>query len=95
MAGLALLAGLFLIPAVALWLGRGIRFRSPRTKAAFWGGVFGHSLAAVAWLVAALLPPVAWPESGGRSLILFGVLLVGAVAGAALGAALAGRRSDG
>lgn len=85
----ALFAGLFVVPVLLLWLGHGMRDRSRTQKNIFWGGVIGHSLALAATLSAAMLPPIWW--AGGpfwRDFAVHWSLLLGAVAGALLGAAL-------
>ena len=92
-AQLALLAGLFVAPAVLLRLGGRLRRRGGTARGAFWGGVAGHTLGMSAALWAMMLPPVAW--TGGpawREAAVFGSLAAGALLGAALGAAM-GRRS--
>lgn len=82
--GIAFLLGLFVAPAVLLWLGHRLRSRG-----AFWGGVIGHSLALVAVLVAAHWPPVLWVEGSLRAGIVFGSLLGASILGAGIGAAVA------
>lgn len=84
MARLALLIGLIIIPALLLWLGHGLRKRSPRLRGAYWGGVIGHTAALVIAVVALHFPPVLWTGHV-RIAIAFWTMCVGAVAGAAIG----------
>jgi len=83
----ALLAGLFAIPALLLALGHRLRRRPPFWRRVFWGAVTGHSIALLITLAAALYPPIAWAD-GPRPrdhavhwTMLFGSLAGGAVAG--------------
>ncbi len=88
---IALLAGLFVIPGVLLWLGHQFREGSLRRKRVFWGGVIGHSLAMMLTLVVLVAPPVWW--AGGsipRDIAVHWSLLVGAILGAAVGAVKSG-----
>lgn len=87
--GIAFLLGLFVAPAVLLWLGHRLRSRGAAAFGAFWGGVIGHSLALVAMLVAAHWPPVLWVEGSLRAGIVFGSLLGASILGAGIGAAVA------
>lgn len=89
----AFLIGLFVAPAVFLWLGQRLRDAGAARRGAFWGGVTGHTLALVATALAAMAPPIVW--TGGallRELVVHWSLVVGAVAGAAVGAAAGLRR---
>jgi uncharacterized membrane protein len=90
MANIALLLGLFAVPAVLLALGHRLRERSHRQRGAFWGGVIGHSVAAVMAVVAMHWPPVVWTTDG-RAALVFGAMLAGGVLGAGVGAMRAGR----
>jgi hypothetical protein len=91
MAGLALLAGLFLVPLLLLALGHRLRDRSPRQRAIFWGGVIGHSAAALVAIAAMHWPPVLWTTDTRAALVFF-TMLAGGVLGAGVGA-LRGRRA--
>lgn len=82
-----LLAGLFAVPTLLLWLGHGLRRRPARLRGAFWGGVAGHSLGMLVALAAAHAPPVLWADGGWRSLAVHASLLAGALLGATVGAA--------
>jgi hypothetical protein len=88
--GVALLVGLFAVPALLLAAGHRLRERSPRSRRAFWGGVIGHSAALAVTLVASHFPPVLW-ESDARVLLVFWLMAAGGLVGAGVGAAL-GRR---
>lgn len=57
---IALLAGLFGVPAALLYLGHHLRKRSRTRSRVFWGGVFGYMVGAVLALVAGLAPPEQW-----------------------------------
>jgi hypothetical protein len=57
---LALLAGLFLVPLVALAIGHRLTRRGARARGAFWGLVTGHTIAAVAATVMAMSEPAFW-----------------------------------
>jgi len=95
-AQLALLAGLFVAPAVLLRLGGRLRRRGGTARGAFWGGVVGHTLGMAAALWAMMLPPVAWTGgSAWREAAVFGSLAAGALLGAAVGAALRSRGGGG
>ena len=86
---LALLAGLFVAPALLLWLGHGLRRRPERWRRAFWGAVAGHSVGMLLTLGASHYPPVHWAGgSGWRDAAVHGSMLLGAVLGGAIGAAL-------
>ena len=82
---LALLTGLFVIPALVLWAGHGFHKRGPRTRAIFWGVVAGHSTAAVPVIWVALFPAEAW--STGLDLRVF-MVHWGLLAGGGLGGAV-------
>ena len=81
----ALLTGLFVAPAVLLWLGHRLRRRSVRVRGAFWGGVIGHSLGMLVTLLAAHYPPVLWGGEGWRAAAVHASMLAGASLGAAAG----------
>jgi hypothetical protein len=84
-ARLALLMGLFVVPALLLWLGHRLRDRSPAQRGAFWGGVIGHSIALPIGLLGLHYPPVLWAGDA-RILIAFWIMLLGGALGAAVGA---------
>jgi hypothetical protein len=84
-----LLAGLFLVPVVLLWLGHRLRRRAHGARAVFWGATIGHSIGIAVTLAAVHYPPVQWTE-GWRAVAVHWSMVLGAVVGAAAGAA-AGR----
>ena len=89
-AGAALLGGLVALPAWLLVTGRRLRHKGRRVRGAFWGGVAGYLLGDALFLALALRPPLVWPPEG-SAWTLPAALIVPAVAGIALGAAV-GRR---
>lgn len=90
---LALLVGLFVVPALLLALGHRLRRRPPLWRRVFWGGVIGHSIAILVMLAAALYPPILW-EGGlrARDVAVHWSLVLGGVAGGAIAAGLPARR---
>jgi hypothetical protein len=83
---LALLLGAFVLPGLLLWLGHRLRRRTPRWRAAFWGGVTGHVIALVVGSIAAMTPAAHWSADdtlrGALGLWSFLVLpIVGAAVG--------------
>ena len=83
----ALLVGLFVVPALLLALGHHLRRRPRVWRRVFWGAVVGHSLALLVTMVAALFPPIWW--AGGsfwRDAAVHWSLLFGGLLGAAFGA---------
>jgi hypothetical protein len=86
-----MLAGVFLVPAVLLWVGHRLRRRPPRWRSAFWGGLIGHVLAIPVASAAAMLPPAEWASTDTvRGLLGFWLLLLAPVAGAVVGSLLPG-----
>lgn len=91
---IALLLGLFAVPAFLLWAGHHWRYRSNVVRGAFWGGLVAHTIAALAATFAGLYRPAEWAPSDlwrgffglWSMLVLFGI-------GAAIGAFM-GARSD-
>ena len=59
---LALLMGLFGVPALLMTLGHRLRGRSEPHKRRFWGGVSGYIMGMVVAVCAMLLPPVWWGD---------------------------------
>ncbi len=91
----ALLIGLFVVPLLLLAIGHRLRRRSPAWRRAFWGGVFGHSLALLITLTASLYPPIWW--AGGsfwRDAAVHWTLLFGGLLGAGLAAWRPSLRND-
>jgi hypothetical protein len=91
-----LLMGLFVVPALLLALGHRLRRRRLVWRRVFWGAVIGHSTAILVMLTASLYPPVGW-EGGPRSrdAAVHWSLVLGAVAGGGIGAALPRRAKRG
>ena len=90
---LALLVGLFVIPALLLALGHRLRRRTPFWRRVFWGAVAGHSIALLVTLAATLYPPVGW-EGGPRvrDAAVHWSLVLGALVGGVIGGVLPSRR---
>lgn len=82
---IALLAGLVIIPALLTWAGHRLRGRSAALRGAFWGGAIGYGVATAAFLIAALAPPVLWPDDSLRQAVVYWSLLAGSGIGAAIG----------
>ena len=79
----ALLAGLFVVPAVVLLKGHRFRYRTKRYRRIFWGAIIGHSLGVAITLVLLIFPPVAWQDgSGWRDFLVHWSMLLGGAAGA-------------
>jgi hypothetical protein len=91
MAGIALLLGLFVVPLVLLAAGHRLRERSTRVRGAFWGGVVGHSIAAIIAVTAMHWPPVIWTGEVRTALALWSMLL-GGVLGMLIGGLRGSRR---
>jgi hypothetical protein len=87
-----MLLGLFVVPAWLLWAGHHWHGKSRRVKGAFWGGVVGHTVAAVVASVVGMAWPVHWaPTDVMRGLLGFWLMLLLGVGGILIGALLAGR----
>ncbi len=83
----AMLAGLFAVPALLLWLGHRLRRRSARARGAFWGALVGHVVAIPPVLWVAMVPPSLWtPDDTVRGAIGFWALLVAPLVGGVVGA---------
>ena len=59
----ALLLGIFVVPAVLLWAGHRMRRRSAAWHRVFWGAVTGHMAALVIGSVAGMMPAAQWAGS--------------------------------
>lgn len=82
----AMLSGLFVIPALLLTVGHRLRRRSVRVQSAFWGAIAAHVLAAVAAMVFSMIPPEEWrADDLWRGAFGFWAMLVAPVVGAAFG----------
>jgi len=82
---LALVAGLFIVPAVLLWLGHRLRRRTPAWQSVFWGATLGYVAGMLLMLVAIHYPPVLWAGGGWRTAAVHWGMVVGAVLGAGVG----------
>jgi hypothetical protein len=90
---LAMLLGLFAVPAYLLWIGHHWRNRSDRQRGAFWGGVVGHTAAAIVASIAGLYRPELWSDADVlRGFLGFWLMLVAGVGGLIVGAFLGGRK---
>ena len=90
---MAMLLGVFVVPAALLWMGHRFRRRSARWRAAFWGGVIGHLAALVIGSLAAMIPPEEWaPTDMWRGLLGFWSFVLFPLLGAAA-AMVASRRA--
>jgi hypothetical protein len=86
---IALLAGLFVIPVILLYIGHRLRRRSRRWRLMFWGALLGHTVAAVFALWYSMIPPETWTSADfTRGLFGFYGMLLGALTGALAGLAL-------
>jgi hypothetical protein len=84
MTNAAFLTGLFLVPLALLALGHRLRERGAVQRAAFWGGVTGHTIALCVAVTALHVPPVMWGSEVRVAAALWSLLLGGA-GGALLG----------
>ena len=91
---MALLAGLFIVPVVLLWLGHRLRRRTAPWRGMFWGAVAGHTLGMLASVAAMHVPAVLWAGGGARTAVVHWGMLVGAIGGAAFGWMLGSRRAS-
>lgn len=82
---MALLAGLFIVPGVLLWMGHRLRRRTARWRGMFWGAVAGHTLGMLASVGAMHVPAVPWAGGDARTAVVHWAMLIGAIAGAAAG----------
>ena len=80
-----MLAGVFGVPALLLFVGHRLRRRSTRMQAAFWGAIAGHVVAIVIGSIAAMTPPEEWaPGDTWRGLLGLWSFLLFPLAGALL-----------
>jgi hypothetical protein len=90
----AMLLGLFAVPAFLLWAGHHWRHTTPRIRGAFWGGLIAHTAAALLATAAGVFWPREWdPGDTWRGFFGFWSMLVLFVIGAAIGAVVNGRAS--
>lgn len=91
---MALLAGLFGVPALLLIVGHRLRRRSARTQSVFWGALLAHIVAALAALLFSMIPPEGWhSDNFWRGAFTLWALLVLPLIGAGVGAAVDVSRS--
>jgi hypothetical protein len=82
----ALLFGLFALPLAALVLGHRLTRKPSAHRAAFWGLVIGHTVAALVATAAALYEPVRWDAADQlRGALGYWLMPIGGAAGALLG----------
>jgi hypothetical protein len=79
---LALVAGLFVVPALLLWLGHRLRRATPTRRRVFWGATVGYLAGVLITLVAIHYPPVLWAGSDWRTAVVHWGMVVGAAVGA-------------
>ncbi len=91
---MALLVGMFIVPVGLLWLGHRLRRRTAPSRDVFWGAVAGHTLGMLASLAAMHVPAVLWAGGDARTIIVHWAMLVGALAGGAIGWMMGARRED-
>ena len=85
MAGVALIAGLLIVPLVLLLIGHRFRSRSPRRQRIFWGAAIGYLAGVAIASTAMMLPPVLWSSSTTlRGLTVFGAMPAGFLLGLAV-----------
>ena len=85
----ALLAGLFVVPAVLLLVGHRLRKRPARTQSAFWGALIAHIVAALLVLFFSMIPPEGWhADDFWRGAFTLWGLLVFPLIGAGVGAVI-------
>jgi hypothetical protein len=90
---IAMLLGLFIVPAFLLYLGHRLRRRSRRSRGTFWGALSGHTAGALLATVYSMIPPEEWrPEDATRGFFGFYAMLLFALIGALIGYLLASRR---
>jgi hypothetical protein len=91
--GLALLLGLFGVPAALATLGHRFRERDPSERRRFWGGVIGYGVGLAVTLTAMMAPPVWWAGGGVvREVAVHWSMLAGFLAGVLAGPLSLGRR---
>ena len=95
MGRIALLLGLFAVPAFLLWAGHHWRYRSNAVRGAFWGGLVAHSVAALLATIAGLYRPAEWAGSDlWRGFFGLWSMLALFVVGAAIGASIGARSTS-
>ena len=89
---LALVIGLFVVPAVVLWLGHRLRRQTAARRRVFWGATIGYVLGMLLMLAAIHYPPILWSGGGWRTAVVHWGMVIGAVLGAAIGQATSKQR---
>jgi hypothetical protein len=90
---LALVVGLFIIPALLLWLGHRLRRHTPARRRVFWGATIGYLAGMLLVLVAIHYPAVLWTGGGWRTALVHWGMVVGTLMGAGVGASSMQHRS--
>ena len=60
---IALMLGLFAVPATLLWFGHRLRKRAVRVRRVFWGAFIGHCAAVVLAVSWSMIPPEMWTST--------------------------------
>lgn len=79
---LALLAGLFIVPVLLLWLGHRLRRATPTRRRVFWGATIGYLAGMVVTLIAIHYPAVLWAGGDWRTAVVHWGMVVGVAVGA-------------
>lgn len=88
---MALMLGMFVVPALLLATGHKLRKRSPRVQSAFWGAIVGHIVAMLLASYFGMVPAESWQSSDTvRGFFGFWFMLVAPVIGAAIGSLRSG-----
>jgi putative Ca2+/H+ antiporter (TMEM165/GDT1 family) len=88
---IALMLGMFVVPAILLTAGHKLRKRSPRVQSAFWGAIVGHVIAMLLASYFGMMPAELWQSSDTvRGFFGFWFMLIGPVIGGAIGSLRAG-----
>jgi L-cystine uptake protein TcyP (sodium:dicarboxylate symporter family) len=88
---LALVAGLFVVPALLLWLGHRLRRATPTRRRVFWGATIGYLAGMLLTLIAIHYPPILWAGADWRTAVVHWGMVVGAAVGTGVGATMPGR----
>ena len=91
----SLLAGLFIVPIVLLYVGHRLRRRSRRARGFFWGALAGHTLGALFATWYSMIPPEMWTSADTtRGFFGFYAMLAMAAAGGLIGLLSASRNKS-
>lgn len=82
---IALVAGLFVVPALLLWLGHRLRHATPTRRRVFWGATIGYLVGMLLTLIAIHYPPVLWTGGGWRTALVHWGMVAGSAVGAGMG----------